>query len=77
MNTYYFTYGDSENQPYYGGWSEVRAESYGEARRKHIEKYGLINGFARFEFQYDEERWQSSRMKDIGVGGIYCHEVIE
>lgn len=76
MSIYYFTYGDSENQPYYGGWSEVHAESYGDARRKHIEKHGLIDGFARFAFQYTEEQWEASDMKDRGNGGYFCHEVI-
>lgn len=39
--TFYFTYGESENQPYVGGWTVVEAETLEEAKKAYIAYHPL------------------------------------
>ena len=74
---YYFTFGDA--QLFTGGWVEVEAAGYNEAREKFAEHYGdrAFNGqYLRFAFQYDEEQFAKTGMKETGNLGYFCHESI-
>lgn len=76
MPKYFFTYG-TEGQPFFGGWSEVVAPSYGAAvdafRAYHPDKNkGIVNCSS----IYDEERFKQTEMYQESNFGFRCHEII-
>lgn len=76
MRKFYFTYG-TENQPFYGGWTEVNAPDVTLAcaafRAVHPDRtQGLLNCSS----VYDEEIFKSTEMCRSGNFGIFTHEVI-
>lgn len=79
MSKYYFTYGSGDDeQPFFGGWTEILAEDETEAREKHRKKYGLSkNGFLRFSNVYIESQFKESGMLERGNFGMFCNETIE
>lgn len=78
MNKYYFTYGLGDDQPYYGGWTEVIATDIRTAcalfRAVHPDKHeGFLNCFS----WYTEEEFKQSNMSgDRGNFGKFCRERI-
>lgn len=84
LRTYYFTYGDDPEQPFCGGWTEVRARNMSEAvclfREKHPDKliskeagyFGLLN----CAFVYTEDQFKDTTMYTDGNRGFRCHERI-
>lgn len=79
MEKYYFTYGGGDaEQPFYGGWSEVYADSESTARDKHMKMHGLSShGNVRCAGVYDEAHFKNTGMSRYGNFGMKCHEVIE
>ena len=80
METFYFTYGTSENFPFQGGWSEVHAADRNQAvalfRREHPDKTpGLVNCSS----IYTEKQFQDKVLplyKDGDAFWSVCHECI-
>lgn len=74
----YFTYGQSENQPYQGGWSIVEGESYEQCvaifRAVHPDKSpGTIN----CAFIYTEEEFKKTVMYEHNSNmGASIQEII-
>lgn len=74
---YYFTFG-SVGHDYYGGWSEVIAESRHDATVlfcKYHQKNG--GGLLRCAMVYDEEEFRKTGMYQLGRNFEHgCHEII-
>lgn len=74
---FYFTYGCSENYPFYGGWTEVEAPDLSSAialfRIYHPDKIESIINCA---FFYTTEDFEKSKMFKEGNFGARCHERI-
>lgn len=76
MSNFYFTYGTG-GQPFYGGWTIVRAETRAQAcaafRAVHPDKTeGLLNCSS----VYSEPAFRCTEMSKEGNFGYRCHEVI-
>lgn len=79
-NRFYFTFGLDENMPFYGGWIEILANDYGEARNIFAQHYPDRgeSGCLKFAFQYTEEEWKRTVMHRTGSNmGYGCWAVID
>lgn len=78
LYTYYFTYGIAPEYPFRGGWTEVYAPDLRTAAKlfqilhPNREDSEVLN----CSDYYTEEEFLSSKMRDEGNFGEYCHEVI-
>lgn len=76
MSKFYFTYG-TEGHPFYGGWTEVIADSVEKAqlvfRVYHPDK---IPGFLNCSSVYCEDTMRKTHMFREGNFGQWCHETI-
>ena len=77
MNNYYFTFGSNEKFPYQNGYLIIKADSYGQARSKFEDKFGIVDGVLPFSFQYDQEEWNKIESKYSSYFIGECYEVIE
>lgn len=73
MNTYYFTFGDSENFPYKNGWVEIVADNEIDARNFFSVLYPT-NDYLRCSSVYDEEQFKKTVMYKDGNFGARCHK---
>ena len=75
---FFFTFGTSDNYPYYGGWVEVFAENLDEAVEKFRKKYpDLHEHTVNCAFIYPESEWIKTEMAKFGSNqGFGCHDVI-
>lgn len=76
MEKFYFTFGTSEQFPYYGGWVEVIAPDRSAAvktfRAKHPDVHeGIVN----CSDIYTAAQFENSGMVN-GNLGAFCHEVL-
>jgi len=74
--TYYFTYG-VEGHDYYGGWTEVVAESKDAAIKAFSVYHPLKDGFVPCGWIYTEEEFKKTTMYENGNFGFRCYEKIE
>jgi len=75
---FYFTFGSSETQPYYGGWVEVIAENRNTAYEKFRAKHPDHDGSVNCAFVYSQDEWDKTGMAKAGSNlGNGCHEIIE
>jgi hypothetical protein len=75
---FYFTYGTSETQPFYGGWTEVIAEDFDQAIERFYTKHPMKTpGIINCAFMYTEEEFKKTDMFKKGNIGCRCHEIIE
>ena len=78
LYTFYFTYGTDPEYPFRGGWTEVYAPNL----RTAIQLFKLLHpnredsGSLNCSDYYNEEEFLSSKMRDKGNYGEYCHEAI-
>ena len=75
MPNFYFTYGTSKTQPFYGGWTKVIAKDQKSAielyEKKHPRtEYGLLNCAG----VYPEDYFLTTKMFTNGNYGFGCHE---
>lgn len=76
MEKFYFTFGTSEQFPYYGGWVEVLAPDYHTAVATFRAKYPDIHeGIVNCSDIYTSAQFEKSEMTD-GNFGAFCHEVL-
>lgn len=74
---YYYTFGTSKTQPFYGGWVEVDACTKELADKAFRENFpdktpGLLNCACR----YTEQEFQEAGFKEKGNMGAFCHSRI-
>lgn len=76
---FYFAFGSSPTQPFYGGWAKVYTKDRDETVKKFNEKYPPIDGeTVRCSFIYSQDIFVQTQMflaeNNLGEG---CHVVIE
>ena len=75
---FYFTFGSSETQPFYGGWVEVVADGREAAIEKFQARFPNHGDYVNCAFIYSEDEWKHTGMAADGNNlGHGCHEVIE
>lgn len=73
MKKFYFTFGNSYDYPYQGGYLVVNAIDRDDAIEKYRRKYPDIHeNTVNCAFIYTENEW-----KNINLGQSLCHEVID
>lgn len=76
MAKFYFTYG-TENQPFYGGWTEVEAPDMNAATAAFQAFHpNSKNGFINCAGIYPENYFVETKMFEHGNFGCRCHERI-
>lgn len=75
---FFFTYGTSEQFPFIGGWTEVRAPS----RRMAVDAFRAVHpdineNIVNCSFIYDESDFVGKDMYRRGNFHAFCHEVID
>lgn len=76
MERFYFTFGTSEQFPFYGGWVEVLAPNYNAAVKTFRAKHPDIHeGIVNCSDIYTAAQFERSEMADGNLGAS-CHEIL-
>ena len=75
---FFFTFGTSDDYPFYGGWVEVFADTRETAIEKFRTKYpDLHENTVNCAFIYSEAEWNKTSMAKYGSNqGFGCQDVI-